>query len=100
MNKNGGVLSVSGWNKRLKDIYRQCGIEIDCGNKKNNLSHRFRHGYAMALREQGRDVLYIMRKLRHASLASTYVYFNPTEEDILKETKVIIDQMQKKIREE
>ncbi|MGL5822395.1 MAG: hypothetical protein ACRCYE_12390 [Sarcina sp.] len=95
MNKNGGVLSSSGWNKRLKKIYNSCEIEVDSNNKRVNLSHRFRHGYAMFLRKLGKDALYIMRKLRHRSLSSTMKYFNPTDEDILNESKEIIDYMEK-----
>ena len=87
LNKNGGVLSNSGWNKRLKEIYIKCGIAVDSGSKNINLSHRLRHGYAMFLTmNMKKDSLYVMKKLRHRSLSSTDKYFDPTEDDILIES--------------
>lgn len=95
LNKNGSRLSSSGWNKRLKKIYLECDIVVDEGNKRINLSHRFRHGYAMNLRRMGKDPLFIKRKLRQRSLSSTEKYFNPTEDDVLHENEIIIRSIEK-----
>lgn len=95
LNKNGGSLSSSGWNKSLKKIYSECGIILDRGSKRINLSHRFRHGYAMNLRRMGKDPLFIKRKLRQRSLSSTEKYFNPTEDDVLHENEIIIRSIEK-----
>lgn len=99
LNKNGSRLSASGWNKRLKKIYLECDIVIDEGTKRINLSHRFRHGYAMNLRRIGRDSLFIKRKLRQRSLSSTEKYFNPTEEDVLIENEAIIKLIEKSMED-
>lgn len=95
LNKNGSPISANGWSKRLKKIYLECGISIDSDNKKINLSHRLRHGYAMYLRKIGKDPLFIKIKLRHASLSSTEKYYNPTEEDIIEENRGIIKSIEK-----
>lgn len=99
LNKNGGCLSNSGWNKRLKEIYKECGIAIDVGSKNINLSHRLRHGYAMFLTmNMKKDSLYVMKKLRQRSLSSTDKYFNPTEEEVLIENMKIEGEMLKYLR--
>lgn len=96
LNKNGGCLSNSGWNKRLREIYTKCGIAVDLGSKNINLSHRLRHGYAMFLTiNMKKDSLYVMKKLRQRSLSSTDKYFNPTEEEILIENIRIEGEMLK-----
>ena len=99
LNKNGGCLSNSGWTKRLKEIYKECGIAIDVGSKNINLSHRLRHGYAMFLTmNMKKDSLYVMKKLRQRSLSSTDKYFNPTEEEVLIENMKIEGEMLKYLR--
>lgn len=101
LNKDGGPLSSSGWNKFLKFTFAEVGIEVDKGSKKNNLSHRFRHGYAMYLiNEEGRRIEYVKDKMRHISLQSTLVYYNPTEEDKLNDTKSLEDSLRKKLKED
>ncbi|WP_026882031.1 tyrosine-type recombinase/integrase [Clostridium akagii] len=100
LNKDGGPLSSSGWNKFLKSVFTSVGIIIDRGIKKNNLSHRFRHGYAMYLiDEEGRSIEYVKDKMRHRSLQSTLIYYNPTEEDKLKDTMIIEDSIREKLKE-
>lgn len=92
LSKNGNPISISGWNKRLKEIYLKCGIAVDIESKKINLNHRLRHGYAMNLKQNlNMDPLFIKKKMRQRSLSSTEKYFNPTEEDILAENSKIID---------
>lgn len=100
LNKNGIPLGSSGWNKRLRKIYGECGISIDKESKKSNLSHRLRHGYAMFLKVAlNKDSIYIQKKLRHRSIMSTYKYFNPTEEDTLRENIKIEEIILKRIKE-
>lgn len=101
LNKDGYPLSSSGWNKFLKSIFTKVDITIDKGAKKNNLSHRFRHGYAMYLiNEEGRTIEYVKDKMRHTSLQSTLIYYNPTEEDKLNDTKNIEEYLRKKLKED
>ncbi|WP_026492887.1 tyrosine-type recombinase/integrase [Butyrivibrio sp. XPD2002] len=83
LNSIGRPLSQDVWNKRLRKIYEKCGIPVDKGTKKNNLNHRFRHGFGMEL-SRNSDVLNEMDVkdfMRHHSLESTAIYHNPTEDD-------------------
>ena len=86
LNKNGAPLSYSGWNKFLKTVFVSVGISIDKDKKKDSLSHRFRHGYAMLLKQNGYPLDYIQYKMRHTSISSTQIYARNTEEDILENT--------------
>ncbi|PEB50102.1 hypothetical protein CON65_17840 [Bacillus pseudomycoides] len=90
LNKNGTPLSSAGWSKILKEIFRAVKLDIDREVRKNNLSHRFRHGYAMFLIEKlKKDISYVKCQMRHRSLQSTMKYFNPTREKILEESMKI-----------
>ena len=96
LNKNGNIFSSSGWGKILKEIFKSVGIKIDNDVKKHNLSHRFRHGWAMYLIEiEKKDIFYVQKELRHKQLQSTQRYYNPKPEDILKATELV----QRKITE-
>lgn len=72
-----------------KTMFRNLGIEVDSGKRRNNLLHRFRHGYCMYL-------LYVKKmnpsdacKLtRHANELSLAIYNNPTPEMI---AEVMVD---------
>lgn len=82
LNKNGEPLSQSGWNKILRNIFIATDIKIDNETRKHNLSHRFRHGYAMYLvkyRKYTRTQL--KEALRHKSESTVDIYYNPTIED-------------------
>lgn len=85
LNNRGEPLSDEGWNKELRMIFNAVGIQLDSGSKKDNLSHRFRHGFIMHLiydlkipREQ------VMVRSRHRNYASLDAYYNPTTEQIIK----------------
>ena len=87
LNKNGTPLSSAGWNKRLKSIFYDLGIPVDYEVRKNNLSHRFRHGFAMFLiKNEKKSIEYVQKQMRHKSITSTLVYYNPEEQEILKDT--------------
>lgn len=99
LNKNGTPLSSSGWNKVIKKIFQEVGIEIDKNFKKDNLSHRFRHGYAMYLIEiEHKDIIYVKEMMRHKNISSTLKYFNPHENEILKERERIQAKMLSKVK--
>lgn len=90
LNKNGKPLTAAGFNKNLKVMFESVGVQVDKGKKRNNLSHRFRHGYAMYLIEElNKDITYVKNELRHRSIHSTMKYYNPKEETILKYTEKI-----------
>lgn len=92
LNKNGTPLSTSGWNKELKFIFKSVGIPCDSKKKRENLNHKFRHGFAMLLIQNGYPLDEVRAHLRHANISSTLVYTNPTEEDTL-ENVIAIDKL-------
>lgn len=98
LNKNGGPLSSAGWNKRLKSIFSKLGIQLDVDVRKNNLSHRFRHGFAMFLiKNENKSIEYVQKQMRHKSILSTLIYYNPEEKDILKDTLKITKNMRRRL---
>lgn len=87
LNRYGRILSDQTWNNTLKKYFEVAGIPIDVDIRDNNLSHRFRHGFAMfhaRFSKHPADALSLQKMLRHKSLASTMVYYNPTPEDEFK----------------
>jgi len=79
VNKNGTALSDKGWGDILKQIYIDLDIELDKEKKKDGLSHRFRHGFAMfnVLIEKC-DRLELKNLLRHTNIRSCEIYFSLT----------------------
>ena len=87
LNRYGRILSDQTWNNTLKKYFDTAGIPIDIDIRDNNLSHRFRHGFAMfhaRFSKHPADALSLQKMLRHKSISSTMVYFNPTPEDEFK----------------
>ena len=87
LNRYGRVLSDQTWNNTLKKYFNIAEIPIDIDIRDNNLSHRFRHGFAMfhaRFSKHPADALSLQKMLRHKSLSSTMVYYNPTPEDEFK----------------
>lgn len=83
INKNGKRLHKSGWNKVMRQILLESGLKLDKNIRKHNLNHRFRHGYAMFLRQyKSLSEVDLMYALRHRSLGSVAIYFRPTDEDL------------------
>lgn len=83
----GTPLSGQTWGHYLKNYFKQVNIELDIGFRENNLSHRFRHGFAMLHAHYRKDpvpVLQLQMMLRHRSISSTMKYYNPTQEDEFK----------------
>lgn len=94
LNKNGTPLSSAGWNKRLKNLFSELDIEMDIDVRKNNLSHRFRHGFAMFLiNNEKKSIEYVQKQMRHRSINSTLIYYNPEEQDILRDSLKIQSHM-------
>lgn len=81
-NKKHERLSNKNWNEKLRRIFIAVGILLDNDKRKHNLNHRFRHGFAMFhVQYRHIDVLQLSKLMRHRSLASTMVYYRPTETD-------------------
>lgn len=83
ISKNYTPITGGAWNKIMKKIFQEVGIEIDRGKKSDNLNHRFRHGFAMfKVLHEGFDELKLSYFLRHSNTSSVKKYFNPTEDDL------------------
>ncbi|MGO4348137.1 tyrosine-type recombinase/integrase [Paenibacillus sp. MCAF9] len=75
-------LTQTGWNKILREIFKTVGIKVDEKVRKNNLSHRFRHGFAMYKAcVENYSAEQLAKALRHSSTQTVLKYFNPDDED-------------------
>lgn len=84
LNRYGKVLSDQTWGNTLKRYFEEAGIPVDRDYKEGNLSHRFRHGFAMFhahFSEHPWTALKLQHAMRHRSIRSTLIYYNLTEED-------------------
>lgn len=85
INSIGRPLSSNLWGKTLREIFRKVGLKVDKVSKQNNLSHRFRHGYAMfMIQYKNVDRLKLKELLRHRRILSCEKYYRPTDEDVIK----------------
>lgn len=82
LNSQASPLTYNGWNKILREIFDEVGLIVDKGAREHNLNHRFRHGFAMKLRKEGKSALDIKDALKNHSIGSVSCYFRPTEEDM------------------
>lgn len=95
LNFNGSRLSSANWNQHLRKIFLEADIPIDKGKRRNNLSHRFRHGFvmhliALELKENNSiNILRLMKRTRHTNIKSLLVYFNPRMTDIVLEKEEV-----------
>lgn len=74
-------LTQAGWSYILRKIFNEAGISIDKGTKSTNLSHRFRHAFAMKNVKQGVQDLELAKLMRHSNVNSVKDYYNPDDED-------------------
>lgn len=97
VNTYGKLLSLQTWNNYLRPILQKAGIKLDKDVRKNNINHRFRHGFAMYhILYQHTDIITLQKMMRHRSVESTRIYFNPTEEDAAKITQDFVDDLYNK----
>ncbi len=57
------------------------GFQWIKNKKETNLSHRFRHAFAMKLVKKGAREFELQEALRHTSPESCKVYYNPDDDD-------------------
>lgn len=94
LNSTGSPLSSKSWNCLLKGIYEKAGIYIDTEVKKHNLNHRFRHGFAMfQVQHRNINAFELKEMMRHSSLSSTLIYYNPTEDDEYNMKTEFVDEL-------
>ena len=92
----GTVLSGQTWGNYLKKYFSDAGIAIDYDLRENNLSHRFRHGFAMLhshFRKDPVDALVLKDMMRHKTISSTMRYYNPTQEEEFKIKEEFIEDL-------
>jgi len=77
-------LTQAGWNYVLRKIFNEAGISMDKNKKATNLSHRFRHGFAMKHVKLGVQDFELQKALRHKNIDSCKAYYNPDEDDKLE----------------
>lgn len=83
-NRLGKRLSAQVWGKRLKEYFVEARIPFDVDKKDSNLSHRFRHGFAMMharYMDPPTPPHELQKMMHHRHLSSTLIYYNPTLED-------------------
>lgn len=95
LNTRGGVLSDEIWNRCLRKIFKEVDIHVDVGYRKHNLSHRFRHGFAMKIMYGIGSVSTSAVKTftRHKSDEGLNAYNNPTTEDIVKMKEELVNEI-------
>lgn len=85
LNSIGTPLSIDSWNDILREIYAECNIVVDKNKRKNNLNHRFRHGFAMFhVMYCGVPAQQLAKLLRHSNINSVMCYYQPTISDQIK----------------
>jgi site-specific recombinase XerD len=82
LNSLGRPLSQDLWNRRLREIHNAAGIPTDIDKREKNLNHKYRHGFAMyQIQKRGMKLISLQKLMRHQSIQSTEIYYNPTEDD-------------------
>lgn len=92
LNRYGRVLNDQTWGNNLKRYFEEADVPIDRNTKEGNLSHRFRHGFAMFhahFSEHPWTALKLQHAMRHRSIRSTLIYYNLTEEDERREKEAM-----------
>lgn len=89
INKNGGKLKSGGWNKILREIFKGVNISVDKHTKRNNLNHRFRHGFAMRRYKVDKvNLVTLAQDLRHKGTSAVMCYLRPTEEEVYNANEI------------
>ncbi len=92
LNRYGRILNDQTWGNNLKKYFDEADIPIDRDTKEGNLSHRFRHGFAMFhahFSEHPWTALKLQYAMRHRSIRSTLIYYNLAEEDERREKEAM-----------
>ncbi len=85
LNTQGRRLSQRIWSETLRDIFQKANIKVDKKTKRHNLSHRFRHGFAVFhVQYMKTKILRLKELMRHRSLKSLERYYKLTIEDKIK----------------
>ncbi|MEK5101044.1 site-specific integrase [Cytobacillus sp. FSL M8-0252] len=100
INSIGRPLSQNLWGKTLRDIFKKAGLNVDKEQREHNLSHRFRHGYAMFMvKYKNVDALTLKNLLRHNNINSVKHYYRPTDEEIIEQRTSLVESIYEVIPE-
>ncbi|MDQ0215544.1 integrase/recombinase XerD [Oikeobacillus pervagus] len=100
INSIGKPLSQNLWGKTLRKIFKKAGLNVDKEQRENNLSHRFRHGYAMFMVQyKNVDALTLKNLLRHNNINSVKHYYRPTDEEVIKKRTSLVESIYEVIPE-
>lgn len=85
LNGLGRPLSRTSWGYTIRNIFAEIGISLDIGVREHNVSHRFRHGFAMFhIRYMNIRAKELAVLMRHTSISSVMKYYRPTTADKIK----------------
>ncbi|KAF3301359.1 tyrosine-type recombinase/integrase [Carnobacterium sp. PL12RED10] len=94
INSLGRPLSQANWNQIIRKIFKKAGIHIDKKDRKHNLNHRLRHGFAMFnVQHLKLNEFELKQRMRHKSLQSVSTYFNPTINDQITLKNEFVDSL-------
>ncbi|MCM3359529.1 tyrosine-type recombinase/integrase [Psychrobacillus sp. MER TA 171] len=92
INSIGKPLSGNLWGKTLREIFKKAGLNVDKEQRETNLSHRFRHGYAMFMVKYKKvDAHTLKMLLRHRNINSVKHYYRPTDEEIIEKRTDLVN---------
>lgn len=92
INSIGKPLSGNLWGKTLRSIFEKSGLNVDKNQRETNLSHRFRHGYAMFMvKYKNAEAHTLKTLLRHHDINSVKHYYRPTDEEIIEKRTDLVN---------
>lgn len=100
LNSLGKKLSQRMWSKTLREIFEKTGIVVDKEKKIHNLSHRFRHGFAVFhVQYMNTKILRLKELMRHRSIRTLERYYKLTISDKIKVKEDFTDELYRVIPE-
>lgn len=94
INSLGRPLSQANWNQTMRKVFKKTGIHLDANERKHNLNHRFRHGFAMFnVQHLNLNEFELKQRMRHRSMQSVASYFNPTIKDQIALKNEFVDSL-------
>lgn len=86
INSHHTPLSNKTLEKEIRKLFMECGVPLNAGGgKTDGLAHRFRHGFAMYQVTVNKvDKLILSKLMRHRSIDSCEVYYNPEISEIIR----------------
>ncbi|WFR58257.1 site-specific integrase [Anaerocolumna sp. AGMB13025] len=94
LNSQGKKLSQRMWSSTLREIFIKADIAVDKEKKIHNLSHRFRHGFAVFhVQHMNTKILKLKELMRHRSIRTLERYYKLTLSDKVKIKEDFTDEL-------